>query len=95
MIVVVNRLQVPEGGAERMEQGFRHAGGMKDVPGCERFELWRSEDGREFHVVTHWASRADFDMWRQSEGFRHAHRDTRGSEQIQSSTVVYEVALGG
>lgn len=95
MLIVVNRLKVPAGAGEHLEQGFRHASGMRDVAGCAGFELWRSEDGTEYEVVIRWQTRADFDAWRTSDAFRQAHRDTRGTEQIESRLIVYEVALGG
>ena len=94
MIIAVNRLRVPEGVGGRLEEGFRHASGMRDVPGCAGFELWRGEDGTEYQAVTRWRARADFDNWRQSEAFRHAHRDTRGMSHVESELVVFEVALG-
>jgi heme-degrading monooxygenase HmoA len=95
MIVFVNRLQVPEGMGDRLEQGFRHASGMKDVPGCLGFELWRSAGGREYEAVTRWRTREDFEAWRRSDAFRHAHRNTRGMEEIESSLIEYEVLIGG
>lgn len=96
MLVVVNHLEAPdEAAAGRIEQGFRHAGGMKDVPGCARFELWKSQDGRRFEVVTHWRSEADFEAWRNSDAFRHAHRDTSGTQQVQSRLLLYEVVVNG
>jgi heme-degrading monooxygenase HmoA len=52
LIIVVNHLQVPPEAAERVETGFRHASGMKEVPGCLGFEFWRSQDGGEYQVVT-------------------------------------------
>ena len=94
MFVSINRLQVPDDAtAERIVQGFSHASGMAGVAGCVRFELWKSPDGRSFEVVTHWRSQADFDAWRQSEQFRQAHRDTRGTERVQSQLATYEVVL--
>jgi len=96
MIITVNRLKAPDAtAAERIVQGFSHASGMKDVPGCAGFELWRSTDGLQFEVVTRWRSQADFDAWRTSDAFRHAHSDTRGTEQVQSQLAVYEVVIGG
>lgn len=94
MIIVVNRLKVPAGAGERVEQGFQHATGMRDVPGCAGFELWRSADGQEYQVVTRWNTQADFDNWRQSDAFRHAHRDTRGMEQIESKILQYDIVIG-
>ena len=94
MFVSINRLQVPDdASAQRIEQGFAHASGMAGVPGFVRFELWKSPDGRSFEVVTHWQGQADFDAWRNSEAFRHAHRDTGGTERVQSQLVTYEVIL--
>jgi heme oxygenase (staphylobilin-producing) len=94
MFVSINRLQVPdEASAQRIEQGFSHANGMADVPGFVRLELWKGPDDRSLEVVTHWRSRDDFDAWRTSDAFRHAHRDTRGTEQVKSQLVTYEVLL--
>lgn len=96
MVVVVNRLRVPPQARERLEEGFHHASGMKDVPGCVGFELWRgSTEPGEYDVVTHWRSQADYDAWRASDAFRHAHRDTSGMELNRSELLVYEVLIGG
>ncbi len=94
MFVSINRLEVPDdASAQRIEQGFAHAGGMGGVPGFVRFELWKSPDGHSFEVVTHWQSGADFDAWRTSDAFRHAHRDTGGTERVKSQLVTYDVLI--
>lgn len=94
VIIVVNRLRVPSGAGERLEQGFRHAADMRSVPGCLGFELWRSPDGSEYQAVTRWESREAFEGWRQSEAFRHAHRDTRAGEGVAAEVAEFEVVSG-
>ncbi|HEY8414867.1 MAG TPA: antibiotic biosynthesis monooxygenase [Thermaerobacter sp.] len=42
-------------------------------------------------VVTRWDSEESFQAWRESEHFRHAHRDTSASAGASSELLVYEV----
>lgn len=91
MYVVINRIQPQPGTEERLEHAFAQASGMKNVPGCLGFEFWRNREGGEYLVVTRWDSEESFHAWRQSEHFRHAHRDTSASAGASSQLLIYEV----
>ncbi len=94
MIVVVNRLQVPEEYAAHLEQAFGQRGGaIGGVPGCQGFQLLRREGGGEYLVVTTWDDHASFEAWRASDAFQRAHSSTNPNSPVQSTLEMYDVLL--
>jgi heme-degrading monooxygenase HmoA len=91
MIVVLNRLTVPETEADALVASFAGAAGrMAEVPGCLGFELWQRQGAGEFQVVTRWRDRRAFEAWRESEAFRRAHAHAAGGTAELS---IFEVRL--
>jgi heme oxygenase (staphylobilin-producing) len=96
VIVVINRLTVPAEYAAQLEGAFgSHSGGMKDVPGCKRFQLLRRSEGGEYLVLTEWQDRAAFEAWRQSDAFQRAHGGANPHSPVKSQLETYEIALDG
>lgn len=89
----MNRLNFEEPRPE-VEKAFLSSSGMVDVPGCVGFEFWRGQNSSEYMVVTRWQDQASFDLWRQSDAFRHAHRHTSVSDGGMSAVSIYEVLRG-
>jgi heme oxygenase (mycobilin-producing) len=65
-VVKINAISVPEGSGPELEARFaarKHA--VDSSPGFEGFELLRpTAGGDRYFVVTHWATEADFQSWR-------------------------------
>lgn len=94
MYVVMNVLQVPAEGKDKMIELFGNsAENMKQVPGCLEFMFLNSTDEDKQIVYTKWESKEAFVAWTQSEAFRKAHdeRRTRGTTATGSKLETYEV----
>lgn len=67
-IVVINALTVPEDARETLEERFsarKHS--VDGSPGFEGFQLLRPVAGDDrYFVMTQWATREDFENWRDS-----------------------------
>lgn len=75
-IVVINALKVPGEAGPELEKRFaarKHS--VDSEPGFEGFKLLRPVAGEErYFVFTQWATRADFENWRDNRaGDAHAH----------------------
>jgi heme-degrading monooxygenase HmoA len=78
MFIVMNRFQINEGHEEEFEAMWRGRERYLDTfEGFRSFALLRNEtaaDGKtEFISHTIWRSRADFEVWRNSDAFTRAH----------------------
>ncbi len=93
MFVAVNSLRVPAEYADRLEGGFRQAGGMDDVTGLLSFDLLRAEDGGEYLVLTRWRDRESFDAWREGDAFQRAHAGTNPNSPVKAQLTLYNVVL--
>lgn len=94
MYVVMNVLQVPAEGKERMKEMFaKSADNMKQVPGCVEFMFLDSSEENKQVVYTKWETKEAFEAWTQSEAFRRAHdeRRTGQSTATGSKLETYEV----
>ncbi|TJY69634.1 antibiotic biosynthesis monooxygenase [Arthrobacter sp. CAU 1506] len=82
-IVVINALKVPEGSGTELESRFaarKHA--VDSAPGFEGFQLLRPIAGEDrYFVYTQWASREDFENWRDNR----APRDHNSTQQPVAS----------
>ena len=96
-VVVINAVSVPEQHRGQFEARFAsRAGQVSNSPGFEAFELMRPTEGDRYLVYTRWATRDDFNAWRNSASFAGAHR-TEGSEgaaQNTSEIWTFEVLQG-
>ena len=67
-VVKINAISVPEGAGPELEARFaarKHA--VDGSPGFEGFQLLRPTAGEDrYFVVTHWATEADFQAWRET-----------------------------
>ncbi|MBO8173353.1 MAG: antibiotic biosynthesis monooxygenase [Bacillaceae bacterium] len=94
MYVVMNVLEVPQEGKDKMIELFASsAENMKKVPGCLEFQFLNSPEENKQIVYTRWESREAFKAWTESEAFRRAHeeRRTSGSTATGSKIEIYEV----
>lgn len=69
-IVVINALKVPAAAGAELESRFaarKHA--VEGSPGFEGFQLLRPVAGEDrYFVYTQWATREDFENWRDTRG---------------------------
>lgn len=96
MYVVMNVLNVPAAGKDKMKEMFgKSADSMMQVPGCIEFMFLDSNEEDKIVVFTKWDNKESFEAWTQSESFRRAHseRRTEGStatgNKLETYTVVH------
>ena len=91
-IVVINALSVPEGQGEELEARFaarKHA--VDSAPGFEGFNLLRpTGDNTQYFVYTQWASREDYENWRDSKENNAAHADGTPRKPVASGSELLE-----
>jgi heme-degrading monooxygenase HmoA len=96
MYVVMNVLQVPAEGKERMGEMFaKSAERMKNVPGCLEFQFLSAKDADKQVVYTKWDSEESFKAWTESESFRQAHAHASNNNPATGSQLeIFEVVHG-
>jgi heme-degrading monooxygenase HmoA len=100
MFIVMNRFQINAGREEEFEDTWRQRERYLDTfEGFRQFSLLRNEtsaDGKtEFISHTIWRSRADFEVWRNSEAFQRAHQNA-GSQGVMAGpphASLYEAVI--
>ena len=97
MYVATNRILVRKPHGPDLIELFKERGGLEQVSGFLRFELWHAKveaEHEEFLVVSHWESVDAHKDWTQSEAFRRAHSGMR-SDFIMGpgAASAYEVCL--
>jgi len=89
MYIAVNRIAAPEGQAQAMIDGFKHAApGMKRFSGFLGLELWTAEDG-SIHAVTRWASKEALDEYLKNDLFRQHHSGASSQQMNVPNQVSY------
>lgn len=87
-IVVINALSVPERQGNELEARFaarKHA--VDQSPGFEGFNLLRpTGDNTQYFVYTQWASRQDYENWRDSRDSAAAHASEDGKPRQAVAT---------
>ena len=87
-IVVINALKGPEGSGTDLEARFaarKHA--VDSAPGFEGFQLLRPVAGEDrYFVYTQWATREDFENWRDNR----APRDHGSKTPVASGSELLE-----
>lgn len=74
--VVMNVVEVPATGTEAFEAAFaQRQSRLKDVDGFTGFELMRRDNDQEFLVIIRWRDEEAFSAWRNSDHFKHAHKN--------------------
>lgn len=73
--VVMNNIPVTEEGTAVFEENFRNREQHLDsFAGFQAFRLLRPKKGNQYVVFTQWASKEDFDAWKNSDQFKEAHK---------------------
>lgn len=73
--VVMNNIPVTEEGMPVFENHFKERQGKVDqMPGFQAFRLLRPTSGNVYVVLTQWASKKDYDLWKDSDAFNEAHQ---------------------
>lgn len=91
-VVAINTLTVPEPARAELEKRFaarKHS--VDDSPGFEGFQLLRPvSGGDQYFVYTQWATREDFENWRQARKPSH---ESAGKEPVseQADLLEFEV----
>lgn len=97
MLVVTNTIKVKEGAGAALAQRFAGTGGVQDMPGFVRMEVWHAsakEGAEELKICTVWENEDAFKAWTASESFRNSHRGAGGSDSILGASLdKYELLL--
>ncbi|KSU66050.1 antibiotic biosynthesis monooxygenase family protein [Arthrobacter sp. NIO-1057] len=93
-IVVINALSVPAEAGEELEKRFaarKHS--VDSSPGFEGFKLLRPVNGGDrYFVYTQWATREDFENWRdQRAGVDHAGGDAQKPVAQGADLMEFEI----
>ncbi|MGO1542992.1 MAG: antibiotic biosynthesis monooxygenase family protein [Gulosibacter sp.] len=90
-VVVINAISVPEGQGQELESRFaarKHA--VDSSPGFEGFQLLRPTAGEDrYFVVTTWATREDFENWREN-GAAAAHGASSDKKPVATGAELLE-----
>lgn len=74
--VIMNNIPVTEEGMPVFENHFKERQGkVEQMPGFQAFRLLRPTSGNVYVVLTQWASKQDFDRWKNSNEFAQAHQE--------------------
>lgn len=89
MIVVCNRIRVKSGMAEKMAPMFTRPGPLQQFQGFHKVEVLVAslEDHDELNVNMYWDDLASFQVWRDSDAFKQAHRRPEGSDNSDSPVL--------
>lgn len=95
MIAVMSRIRVCQGDSEALADQYRQRSRLvEQQPGCLGVEILRNRnDPDEFVVYTRWHTEADYQNYRRSSAYRHAHQrisDIPGGLRIDSETRTVE-----
>ncbi|WP_435299110.1 antibiotic biosynthesis monooxygenase family protein [Timonella sp. A28] len=93
-VVVINAITVPAGSGQELEKRFaarKHS--VDQEPGFEGFQLLRPTAGEtRYFVVTQWASRADFEAWRDGRAAA-AHARPEGHSPVGTGADLLEFEI--
>jgi len=97
MLVVTNTIKVKEGQGREVALRFGKAGGVNEMPGFVRMEVWfgsAKEGAEELKICTVWESEDAFKGWTSSDSFRQSHRGAGGNEAILGASLdKYELLI--
>ncbi len=98
MVIIMNRMTVPDEYRERFEEVFASRAGAVDTrPGFIRAEILRPHRGNEYIVMTQWESEDDFEGWVGSPEYIEGHKrvgefsDDTGKSLLSSKIDKYDV----
>ncbi|MDO4253388.1 MAG: antibiotic biosynthesis monooxygenase [Rothia sp. (in: high G+C Gram-positive bacteria)] len=90
--LVINAITVPEGAGPELEKRFaarKHA--VDREPGFESFDLLRPVAGEDrYFVVTRWASREDFESWRDQRAAAQHRREADQPKPVATAAELLE-----
>lgn len=103
MLIVTNRIKTKIGMAAKMAPGFTKANGLEKTKGFVKVEVLLTQNLTEYdelNVNMYWDNLESFTAWRNSDGFKAAHkRPEPGSAEekaespiLGSEIIMYEVA---
>lgn len=83
MIVVTNRIEVKKGFGKKMAPNFTRPTGLDQFKGFVKVEVLvaENESSDEMSVNMFWESMEDFQVWRNSDEFKAAHKREDGPKQ--------------
>src|SRR3569623_1212549 len=94
MFVAMNRFKIAPGREQQIIEVWKHSEpSLETVPGFTVFHLLRGPSNEECTLVashSFWESRAAFDDWTKSEGFRRAHAQAGGAKGIYLGPPQFE-----
>lgn len=95
MIVVSNRVQVPDDHAETFLDRLREDWGIEDQPGFEGMKVLAPVDAEGHVTMTFWESREDYEAWREGDAYERAHGERSAEDVFEAPNEVeiHEVAV--
>lgn len=95
MIVVSNRVQVPEDRIETFVERLRTDHGIEEQPGFREMKLLSPVDAESHITMTFWDSREDYEAWREGSAFERAHDDSKADEAFErpNEVEIHEVIV--
>ena len=90
MIVVSNRILVKKGMGAQMAPRFTQSKALQAFAGFEKVEVLVAEQEAhdEMSVNMYWQSMADFQVWRESDAFKQAHKRPENTDAQTESPVI-------
>jgi heme-degrading monooxygenase HmoA len=82
MFIAINRINVPKGKGESLEQRFGASEGLKGAAGVLGAESV-AEETEEYMAVTRWETEEHFHAWTKSDAFKKAHSGGHHAQQGQ------------
>ncbi|WP_435065778.1 antibiotic biosynthesis monooxygenase family protein [Halobaculum sp. EA56] len=95
MIVVSNRVQVPEDRVETFIERLRTSHGIEEQPGFQGLKLLSPVDAEGHITMTFWDSREDYEAWREGTAFERAHDDSSADQAFErpNEVEIHEVIV--
>jgi heme-degrading monooxygenase HmoA len=95
MIVVSNRVSVPDERVETFVDRLKENHGIEEQPGFCGLKLLEPVDAPGFITMTFWDSLDDYEAWRDGEAFERAHSNRSAQETFeeQNDVEIHEVIV--
>jgi len=95
MIVVSNRVQIPEERRETFLDRLRSSHGIEEQSGFRGLKLLSPIDAEGHVTMTFWDSLDDYEAWREGWSFERAHTDSSAKEVFDgpNQVEVHEVVV--
>ncbi|BAC13121.1 hypothetical conserved protein [Oceanobacillus iheyensis HTE831] len=79
--VIMNHIPVSEDSHATFEYRMKHSSsGIEKMPGFQAMRLLKQTDSNMYVVFTQWASKDDFNNWKESDHFKQAHKDQQAKK---------------